>query len=263
MNKKTFTPFERYAIWKCHEERCWLCIQPLSYRETTIDHFFPEELLEDNQRRTRILIEYGLNDETFNINGFENWLPAHTKCNQLKATKTPKFIPGYAIILENLISKAEKVKKTVLKLTENKNKDKVFLALLNALEIGVISFEDLLEFIKPIGDKKNIQFISKDLILLSGGYWIYRQNIAYEGFCKCKKNHCVESSEKLYCYFSTSQSQWVITTGLFYKCYDEIIICPRCQQKHKRGHVGKIRICGLPYLNQELQTDNLQKIPTH
>lgn len=255
MKKRKFTPFERYAIWKCHEERCWLCIEPLSYKDTTIDHFFPEELLNDNQKRIEILGEYGLSDSSFNLNDFENWLPCHASCNQRKSTKVPMFIPGNTIVLEKLIYRADKVRQTFNKLTKDKKTDKVFLALLNALETEEITFDDLLEFIKPLSEKENIQFVTNDLILLSGGYWIYRQEIAREGLCTCERNHCVESDKKLYCYFSTKLSPWVIKTGLYHKCYDEIITCHRCGKEHKRGHIGKNDVCGKPYNNQELQVD--------
>ncbi len=255
MNKKKFTPFERYAIWKWHEERCWLCTEPLSYRDTTIDHFFPEELLLDDNKRKSIFTEYGLTDETFKINGFENWLPSHGICNQKKSTKITKFIPGNAFILEKLISTAENVKQTVAKLSKDRNTDKIFLSLLEALEVETISFDELIDFIKPLSDKENIQFVPKDLIILSGGYWVYRDSIAREGFCTCEKDHCVDSDKKVYCYFSPNLSTWVIKTGLYYKCYDETISCPRCKQMHKRGHIGRIGICDLPYVNQELQTD--------
>jgi hypothetical protein len=255
MKKKKFTPFERYAIWKNHEERCWLCSEPLSYKDTTIDHFFPEELLNDNQKRVEILKEYGLADENFNINGFENWLPCHAICNQRKSTKTLNYIPGNAFILERLIAKSEKVMQTSIRLSKDKKKDNIFLSLLNALELEKISFEDLLEFIKPLSEKENIQFIPNDLILLSGGYWVHRDNIAHEGSCMCEKNYCVNNDEKVYCYFSPNLSTWVIKKGLYYKCYDEIITCPRCNKKHKRGHIGKENICMMPYNNQDLQTD--------
>lgn len=255
MDKRKFNLFERYAIWKCHEERCGLCSEPMRYKQVTVDHFFPETLLENDKERIEILKEYGINDIDFNINDFENWLPAHAICNQQKSTKIPKFSPGHALILENLISKSDKVRQTYLKMSQDKKKDKIFLYLINALEQEKISFDDLLESIKPFSEKENIQFIPNDIILLSGGYWFHRENIAREGYCTCEQNHCVGYNEKVYCYFPSDLSPWVIKTGLFSKCYDEEITCPRCNQKHKRGHIGKSNICGIPYKNQELQCD--------
>jgi len=255
MNKRKFTAIERFAIWKCHEERCWLCTEPLSYKETSIDHFFPENLLEDDKKRLTMLHEYGLVDENFNINGFENWLPSHIACNQRKATKTLNFMPGNSIVLDNLIKKSAKVRETVKKLSDNKKKDKIFASLLIAIEIETITFGDLLEFIKPISDSENIQFIPKDLILLSNGYWVHKNDVAREGPCECEKKHCVDSNKKVYCYFTPNLSSWVIKAGLYQKCYDEIITCPRCKKEHRRGHIGKKDICGVPFKNQEMQKD--------
>ncbi len=255
MNKKKFNLFERYAIWKCHEERCGLCGEPMRYKNVTVDHFFPESLLEDDEKRAEIFKEYGISDNDFNINDFENWLPAHANCNQQKSNKIPKFNPGHSLILENLISKSNEARQISNKMSQDKKKDKVFLYLVDALEQEKISFDDLLESIRPFSEKENIQFITNDIILLNGGYWVHRENIAREGFCTCENNHCTGRNEKVYCYFRPDLSPWVIKTGLFSDCYDEIIKCHRCNQHHKRGHIGKINICGKPYKNQILQTD--------
>lgn len=66
---------------------------------------------------------------------------------------------------------------------------------------------------------------------------------------------CVDSAGKVYCYFPRDLSPWVITTGLYKKCYDEIVDCPRCAAQHKRGHIGRDGICGRPFRDQESQTD--------
>lgn len=210
MNKRKFTIFQRFAIWKWHEERCWLCNEPLSFKDTTVDHLFPEELLWDENKRKAILGMYGLDDSKFNIDNYENWLPSHAKCNQLKSAKTIGFMGGIAFVLESLILKAGKVKRTVEKLTRNRNNTEIFLPVLNAIENEVISFEDLIDFIKPISEKNNFQVVPNDLIILSGGYWVYRDSIAREGLCTCEKNRCVDNDEKVYCYFSPNLPVWVI-----------------------------------------------------
>jgi hypothetical protein len=64
-------------------------------------------------------------------------------------------------------------------------------------------------------------------------------------------------------YASWSRWRWrareanskIVNKGLFWRCYDEFITCPRCSRKHKRGHIGSEDICGKPYLNQEAQND--------
>jgi len=254
-NKKKFSELERFAIWKCHGERCWRCTEPLSYKETTIDHFFPEYLLDDNDRRKEVLLQYGQNDERFQINGFENWLPCHSRCNQIKGTVIPEFVPGNMLILKKLIDKSNEVNRTIQKLASDKKKDKVFGSILYSLDNGTISFEDLIDFINPLNNEIKIKILPKSLILLQGGYWVYQDEIAREGLCMCERNHCVDSESKVYCYFPSNLPQWVIRTGLYFKCYDEIIMCPRCNQEHKRGHIGKQGVCSNPYKDQLQQKD--------
>jgi hypothetical protein len=97
--------------------------------------------------------------------------------------------------------------------------------------------------------------VPDDVIILDSGYWVPRDQIVREGICYCERNTCVDSRDKVYCYFQAWHSPWVVNTGLFWKCYDEIIPCPRCSGQHKRGHIGREGACGRPYLNQEAQHD--------
>ena len=255
MRKRKFKYAERYAVWHCHGARCWLCPHPLRLVETTIDHFFPESLLENNDLRKQELGEYGLNDDDFNINGFENWLPCHAHCNQVKGKKTFGYVPGNLIVLNKLIGLAPKVKKAALTITKNVDKDKVFGNIFAALEQNTISTNDLRELFGMFAEEPATNNIPEDVILLNNGYWVFRHEIAREGECQCGRDICVDSKEKVYCYFPPNLSPWVIKAGLFFKCYDEIIPCPRCSQRHKRGHIGRNGRCGNPFRKQESQTD--------
>jgi hypothetical protein len=254
MKKRRFTYSERYAVWHCHGQRCWLCTEPLRLVDTTIDHFFPESLLSNKALRIKALSEYGL-DDNFDINGFENWLPCHGRCNQTKGNKTFEFIPGNMVVLGRLIKLAPKVKRTALEVSSNITKDKVFGRLFAALERETISTEDLRELLGKFVEAPAPKAIPEDVLLLDGGYWVFRNEVAREGECQCERNRCVDSPGKVYCYFRPDSPQWVITTGLYWKCYDEIVQCPRCSSQHKRGHIGKDGVCGKPYRDQESQTD--------
>ena len=254
MKKRRFTGIERYAVWHCHKKRCWLCNEPLRLVDTTIDHFFPESLLSDEALRIKMLDEYGL-DDNFGINGFENLLPCHSRCNQIKGNKTLRYTPGNAFILEGLIKQAPKVEKTVLEVSSNITKDKIFGRLFAALEKQTISTEDLRELFEKFVEEPTAKAIPEDVLLLDGGYWVFRNEVAREGECQCERNRCVDSPGKVYCYFRPDLPQWVINTGLYWKCYDEIVQCPRCSSQHKRGHIGKDGVCGKPYRDQESQTD--------
>jgi len=97
--------------------------------------------------------------------------------------------------------------------------------------------------------------VPDDVIILDSGHWVPRDSIVKEGTCRCERPACVGRKNKVYCYFEASLSSWVVNKGLFWRCYDEFITCPRCSRKHKRGHIGSEDICGKPYLNQEAQND--------
>jgi hypothetical protein len=254
LRKRQFTYPERYAVWHCHGRRCWLCPKPLRLEDATIDHFFPESLLEDDDRRQRVLAEYGLSDD-FDINGFGNWLPSHARCNQTKGPTTLRFMPGLAFMLEKLIRLAPKVERTARGISASATKDEVFARLFVALEQRAISTDDLRQLFRKLVEEPAPAVDPGDIILLDGGYWVHRKDVVREGQCRCERKSCVERPDKVYCYFRPDLSPWVVKTGLYWKCYDEIVRCPRCSQSHKRGHIGRDGTCQRPFRDQESQTD--------
>lgn len=247
MPKHAFSTAERYAVWLHHEKRCWLCEEPLRLKDTTIDHFLPESLLKRPDQLTTIFAEWGL-PKDFHLNDFENWLPCHQRCNQKKAAKKFKFTPSHHLILEMLIKRAPDVRKTATTIGANTNKDKVIGFILAALERQTVDLNDLQIFsVQTPG--------SEDMIRLDNGYWLHKRDVARECDCQCERNNCVDTTGKVHCYFSRSLSDWLIQAGLYWKCYDEIVNCPRCAQRHKRGHIGRAEICSSPYVDQVRQTD--------
>jgi hypothetical protein len=246
---------ERYAVWLCHGPKCWWCHEPLRIWETTIDHVLPESLLDDEAARRDILTQYGL-PESFNINGYENWLPCHTHCNQQKGAIALTFVPGHKAILDRLKSKAGEAERAARSVTANIAKDKVFRSIFAGLEQRTISVRDLEDLLQAFVEDPRKAGMSEDGLLLDSGYWFPRDQIVHEGLCRCERNACVGYNKKIYCYFEASLSPWVVKTGLFWRCYDEVIACPRCADWHKRGHIGRVDVCGRPYLNQAAQNDS-------
>lgn len=94
-----------------------------------------------------------------------------------------------------------------------------------------------------------------EMIPLDNGYWLHPDDVAAEGLCTCERNACVGSEKKVYCFWANMQSDWVKKKRQYWKCYDEIIMCPRCGTEHSRGHIGKRKRCNLPYKNQYEQCD--------
>jgi hypothetical protein len=81
------------------------------------------------------------------------------------------------------------------------------------------------------------------------------EEIAEEGPCQCERLACVDRTQKVYCRWTRDLPAWVIRKRLYRRCYDEFVVCPRCRQTHKRGHIGRLGNCGTPYVDQEGQSD--------
>jgi hypothetical protein len=248
MKKRAFSDAERYAIWLCHEMRCWLCDEPLRLNETTIDHVLPEALLDDDMARSKILSEFGLAPD-FNINDFENWLPCHYRCNLNKGRKVFKATPGIKLILDQLHSGGPKVRKVVGMIRAEATRDKTLARLLVGLEQGTITPADLEAALAKFGIRSVVPEPAS-MIHLDNGYWLHEDDVAYAGECQCERDACVDNQTKVYCFFSRMLSPWVVASKLYWKCYDEIIDCPRCAERHRRGHIGRVGACGRPYPNQ-------------
>lgn len=92
-------------------------------------------------------------------------------------------------------------------------------------------------------------------VILDTGEAVFPEDIATEGFCSCEQLVCTGKTSKVYCYTPKWMSSWVIGKRLYWRCYDEVILCPRCGCEHKRGHIGKLDKCENPYRNQKSQTD--------
>jgi hypothetical protein len=252
--KRKFSYPERYAIWLKHGQRCWRCTEPLRLYEVTIDHVFPESLLDDDDKRQEILRTWGL-PASFNIDSFENWLPCHARCNQMKGNALPHFVPATRAILDKVINEAHEVKIIAESVSRNATKDKVLSVLFAAFESKALSLHDITDLIRSFVENPTSSGVPDNVIILDTGYWIKLSDIVKEGLCRCERDRCVGHDFKMHCFFTSDLSPWVLEAGLYWKCYDEVIICPRCSRRHKRGHVGLKGICGQPYRDQRAHCD--------
>lgn len=104
-----FKPSERYAVFTVHSEVCYLCGQPLDMVTFQVDHVIPERLVANQAELKTILESYGLSDD-FDVNSFENWLPACAPCNRDKSGKAFKALPIIAVQLDKAFAKADKAR---------------------------------------------------------------------------------------------------------------------------------------------------------
>lgn len=86
MRKYNFKPAERYAVYKTHGDRCYICRELIDMTTFQVDHIIPESLSENPVELRRIINLLGRPDE-FDVNSFENWLPACGSCNKAKGAR--------------------------------------------------------------------------------------------------------------------------------------------------------------------------------
>ena len=177
-------------------------------------------------------------------------------CNQSKGERTSDFVPGIKAILDRLRAKARDVERVADSVALNIGKDKVFKTIFAGLEKQTITALDLEQLLDAFVRNPAAGGVPDDVVILDSGEWVKRENIVHECTCCCDRPACVGRKNKVYCYFRAELSPWVIKKGLFWRCYDEFITCPRCSRTHKRGHVGSKDVCGKPYLNQGAQNDS-------
>lgn len=99
MRKHSFTPAERYAVFVTHGDRCYLGRELLDMTTFQIDHIIPEHLQEDPRPLQKAIESFGLPDD-FNLNSFENWLPACGSCNNRKRASVFEPVPIIKIELQ-------------------------------------------------------------------------------------------------------------------------------------------------------------------
>ncbi|RWE79199.1 HNH endonuclease [Mesorhizobium sp.] len=105
MAKRGFTVAERWAVYQVHGERCYLCARPIDFQTMEVDHIIPETLLDTPDELAKIIKLFGLKD-SFNLNGFENWMPACRACNNGKRAAVFNPSPLIQLQLQNAAKKA-------------------------------------------------------------------------------------------------------------------------------------------------------------
>lgn len=108
MSTYKFSPAERAAIFSVHGEKCYLCGGALTLKTMEVDHIIPEALLSDPKQLSIVLIALG-RAANFQINSFENWLPACGSCNNAKSNTIFEQSPLVQLQLQRAAAKAPQV----------------------------------------------------------------------------------------------------------------------------------------------------------
>jgi len=83
MSSYAFNQRERHAVYTVHRQRCYVCGAALTMKTMQIDHVVPESVAGDATTLSEVCADLGLPAD-FDVNGYENWLPACAECNGKK-----------------------------------------------------------------------------------------------------------------------------------------------------------------------------------
>ncbi|MFK7874242.1 MAG: hypothetical protein AB8B71_00470 [Paracoccaceae bacterium] len=103
-----------------------------------VDHLIPEHLLGKPKELAKILHDYGLPD-SFDLNDYENWLPACASCNQTKKSEPFEPTPIIQRYFSRARENAPEVRKLAQRTISNQKTGKALGTLQLAFEEGTIS----------------------------------------------------------------------------------------------------------------------------
>lgn len=135
MANKGFSAAQRWAIYTVHGERCYLGTEPLHLVEMEIDHIIPESLLSHPKKLAAALKEFCLPPD-FDLNSYENLLPACRRCNNLKRETVFKPTLLVQLNLDKAKDKAPEVARVVKQVIERKKLSKALNFVHQAVDSG-------------------------------------------------------------------------------------------------------------------------------
>jgi hypothetical protein len=161
LSKYRFKPSERYAVFTVHGEICYLCRKPVDMATFQVDHIIPESLESKKETLEKALDSYGL-DGSFNLNSFENWMPACAPCNNEKRETVFKALPIFAVQLDKAARKAEQARQLEKDVGTSRQIAKAVGTLEAAHQkgklggISLVRLLPLLEYLQPRREPENL-----------------------------------------------------------------------------------------------------------
>ena len=157
---------QRRAVWEVHAKRCNYCREPLLFRALELDHIIPRKLAANTAEWSQLRSEECL-DDNFDIDGFENLVPACRRCNAAKAAMA--FAPGRITIELNIARRFKpRIEELVRKLEEIDYRDRVHAALATGIASGQVKMEDLLQLEQKVRNDAGI-------FRLSPSAWLFAE----------------------------------------------------------------------------------------
>ena len=136
----------------------------------TVDHILPERLLKDDVQFGIMRSKFGLKD-SFEINSYENWLPACVRCNLKKGQIEFEPVPIIQLELQKAANKAAKTSAIAAKAVSNRQVSLALGALEKARESGKDFDEETRRRLSDI-----VQFSSAQGLMPKGQPFMFTQS---------------------------------------------------------------------------------------
>jgi 5-methylcytosine-specific restriction endonuclease McrA len=119
MSRYKFSSEQRYAIFLAHGMKCYLCKAPVDLISMVVDHVLPEHLLDNPSLLHTAKSNLGLS-ASFDLNSFENWMPACSSCNGTKSSVQFEPTPLVQVLLQKLAKKADEARRLCAEVVSNR-----------------------------------------------------------------------------------------------------------------------------------------------
>ncbi len=174
---------QRLAVFTVHRGRCWLCNTPVAFNEMEVEHIIPESLI-GNAKLADVLKLYG-RSEDFDLNSYENWMPAHRRCNGFKGDLVLEAAPIVLIWLQKAAAAAAEARRIEKAAISERELDRSIARVLVAIERGQITdaqreaigaIASFVEAVRPSEDKEEPLTIVAGLrVVANKGHYLVLQ----------------------------------------------------------------------------------------
>lgn len=146
--RRNLTTAMRRAIWEAHGRKCAYTGELIDWNELEIDHIIP---VKGDPKQKQELLDSGVIDSNFDINGFDNLLPIKSWRNNKKSNFIPNqsSIVYFLSIAAQAASKAEKMYNSLISSDRGFNS---YLQIKSQAEQNDIGVEDLIGYLRHQAD---------------------------------------------------------------------------------------------------------------
>jgi len=146
--KYQFKQAQRHAVYTAHNEKCYICGDMLTMQTVQIDHVIPESIADKAATLQAACNQLG-RPEDFDVNSYENWLPACGRCNLQKRETVWKPSLQVQSALQQANDRADKARFIESELTSDRRLADAISKVLAAVEGDALTPE-MLESLAPL-----------------------------------------------------------------------------------------------------------------